>query len=144
MHYWKMPEKILFNFWEKGLWKIQIELVFKSIFLAFTIKTPFQLRWKGVCAQNWITFSDPDVLRGGYNVSPPAAPEQAFFVCSLKQASFALSKKAPARAEAWLFCRDDWIRTSDPYVPNVVRYRAALHPDPVKGGKNNKEPLAFQ
>ena len=24
--------------------------------------------------------------------------------------------------------RDDWIRTSDPYVPNVVRYRAALHP----------------
>jgi hypothetical protein len=25
--------------------------------------------------------------------------------------------------------RDDWIRTSDPYVPNVVRYRTALHPD---------------
>jgi hypothetical protein len=25
--------------------------------------------------------------------------------------------------------RDDWIRTSDPYVPNVVRYRAALHPE---------------
>ena len=27
------------------------------------------------------------------------------------------------------FCRADWIRTSDPYVPNVVRYRAALLPD---------------
>src|SRR5688572_336985 len=26
-------------------------------------------------------------------------------------------------------CRADWIRTSDPYVPNVVRYRAALLPD---------------
>ena len=25
--------------------------------------------------------------------------------------------------------RADWIRTSDPYVPNVVRYRAALHPE---------------
>ncbi len=28
--------------------------------------------------------------------------------------------------------RDDWIRTSDPYVPNVVRYRAALHPEASK------------
>ena|GEM_PF-5954350 len=27
-----------------------------------------------------------------------------------------------------LFSRDDWIRTSDPVVPNDVRYRAALHP----------------
>ncbi len=26
------------------------------------------------------------------------------------------------------FCRDDRIRTCGPYVPNVVRYRAALHP----------------
>ena len=25
--------------------------------------------------------------------------------------------------------RADWIRTSDPYVPNVVRYRAALLPE---------------
>jgi hypothetical protein len=25
--------------------------------------------------------------------------------------------------------RDDWIRTSDPFVPNEVRYRAALHPE---------------
>ena len=25
-------------------------------------------------------------------------------------------------------CRDDWIRTSDPVVPNDVRYQAALHP----------------
>jgi hypothetical protein len=28
--------------------------------------------------------------------------------------------------------RDDWIRTSGPYVPNVVRYRAALHPENAK------------
>ena len=27
------------------------------------------------------------------------------------------------------YCRADWIRTSDPYVPNVVRYRAALLPE---------------
>ncbi len=26
-------------------------------------------------------------------------------------------------------CRDDRIRTCGPYVPNVVRYRAALHPE---------------
>jgi hypothetical protein len=33
-------------------------------------------------------------------------------------------------AEALLvFRRADWIRTSDPYVPNVVRYRAALLPE---------------
>ena len=31
-------------------------------------------------------------------------------------------------AKAELSCRADWIRTSDPYVPNVVRYRAALLP----------------
>ncbi len=28
-----------------------------------------------------------------------------------------------------IFSRADWIRTSDPYVPNVVRYRAALLPE---------------
>ena len=27
-----------------------------------------------------------------------------------------------------ILCRDDWIRTSGPHVPNVMRYRAALHP----------------
>ncbi len=26
------------------------------------------------------------------------------------------------------YYRDDWIRTSDPFVPNEVRYQAALHP----------------
>lgn len=26
-------------------------------------------------------------------------------------------------------CRDDWIRTSDLFVPNEARYRTALHPD---------------
>ena len=35
-----------------------------------------------------------------------------------------------AKARILLFCRADWIRTSDPYVPNVVRYRAALLPVP--------------
>ena len=27
-----------------------------------------------------------------------------------------------------LCCRDDWIRTSDPYVPNVVRYQLRYIP----------------
>ena len=48
-----------------------------------------------------------------------------------------LGIKSPANN--WFYCvlekldffpsRDDWIRTSGPYVPNVVRYRAALHPE---------------
>ena len=33
--------------------------------------------------------------------------------------------------EGFKGCRDDWIRTSGPHVPNVVRYRAALHPERV-------------
>ena len=40
--------------------------------------------------------------------------------------------KASADAEAFLaldHCREDRIRTCDPYVPNVVRYRAALLPE---------------
>src|SRR6185312_2824288 len=44
--------------------------------------------------------------------------------------------KASAFAEASLAldpCREDRIRTCDPYVPNVVRYRAALLPDSVAG-----------
>ena len=28
--------------------------------------------------------------------------------------------------------RDDWIRTSDPHTPSVMRYQAALRPDPVE------------
>jgi hypothetical protein len=41
-----------------------------------------------------------------------------------------LKAKTSAVAEVVLilFGRDDRIRTCDPYVPNVVRYRAALHP----------------
>ena len=31
--------------------------------------------------------------------------------------------------QTYQVCRADWIRTSDPYVPNVVRYRAALLPE---------------
>ena len=41
-----------------------------------------------------------------------------------------ITAKPPLRGGfAGFICRDDWIRTSDPYVPNVVRYRAALHPE---------------
>jgi hypothetical protein len=40
-------------------------------------------------------------------------------------------------------CRADWIRTSDPYVPNVVRYRAALLPEKT-GGKNTFCPRIYQ
>ena len=42
------------------------------------------------------------------------------------------SKKALKQSEL-CNCRADWIRTSDPYVPNVVRYRAALLPRKKKG-----------
>jgi hypothetical protein len=48
-------------------------------------------------------------------------------------------KKTLAFAKVVLFRRDDWIRTSDPYVPNVVRYRAALHPE--TGEYKNKKKL---
>ena len=30
--------------------------------------------------------------------------------------------------DEYLKNRDDWIRTSGPFVPNEVRYQAALHP----------------
>ena len=33
------------------------------------------------------------------------------------------------KSEILFISRADWIRTSDPYVPNVVRYRAALLPE---------------
>ena len=40
--------------------------------------------------------------------------------------------------------RDDWIRTSDPFVPNEVRYRAALHPEMDRDHKiNEKDPDSF-
>ena len=35
----------------------------------------------------------------------------------------------PALSGTTPFSRDDWIRTSDPFVPNEVRYRAALQPE---------------
>ena|GEM_PF-1105265 len=41
------------------------------------------------------------------------------------------NRKNPLSERALAFtknCRDDRIRTCGPYVPNVVRYRAALHP----------------
>ena len=39
-------------------------------------------------------------------------------------------QKTPAKAEV-LLCREDRIRTCDPLVPNQVRYRPALLPEPV-------------
>ena len=41
--------------------------------------------------------------------------------------SFGIKKSASGHYK--LICRADWIRTSDPYVPNVMRYRAALLPE---------------
>ena len=29
----------------------------------------------------------------------------------------------------WKIGRDDWIRTSDPHTPSMVRYQTALRPD---------------
>jgi hypothetical protein len=39
------------------------------------------------------------------------------------------------KLKVWAGCRDDWIRTSDPFVPNEVRFRAALHPENIKLSK---------
>jgi hypothetical protein len=38
-----------------------------------------------------------------------------------------LQNETPPRMR-WRVGRDDWIRTSDLFVPNEARYRAALHP----------------
>ncbi len=38
------------------------------------------------------------------------------------------TKKQNPFGSAFYFCRDDWIRTSDPLHPMQVRYQAALHP----------------
>lgn len=43
--------------------------------------------------------------------------------------------------------RDDWIRTSGPFVPNEVRYRAALHPEnfmPVKLSRKQGLPKKYE
>jgi hypothetical protein len=41
------------------------------------------------------------------------------------------TKKLSIAAELFDCCREDRIRTCDPLVPNQVRYRPALLPDPV-------------
>jgi hypothetical protein len=40
-----------------------------------------------------------------------------------------LIEKEKSAKQTYYKSRADWIRTSDPYVPNVVRYRAALLPE---------------
>ena len=37
--------------------------------------------------------------------------------------------------------RDDWIRTSGPFVPNEVRYRAALHPEKLNSKSKEDDSL---
>ena len=39
------------------------------------------------------------------------------------------------------YCRDDWIRTSDLFVPNEARYRAALHPVHIECKKESDEAI---
>jgi hypothetical protein len=36
------------------------------------------------------------------------------------------------KSNTYIFSREDRIRTCDPLVPNQVRYRPALLPDPIK------------
>ena len=86
---------------------------------------------------NWLDYSAcwPRDPRGGATMkSLPIAVAMGGLFC--KQPSLALAfggadsaicKKALAPPRLFIG-RDDWIRTSDPYVPNVVRYRTALHP----------------
>ena len=48
---------------------------------------------------------------------------------SLFQILFNISlRKATFNLQVTINNRDDWIRTSGPFVPNEVRYQAALHP----------------
>ena len=57
------------------------------------------------------------------------------FAKKLRRTKYRLRKKAtankvsPSQKSYGEQSRDDWIRTSDLYVPNVARYRAALHPE---------------
>lgn len=49
------------------------------------------------------------------------------------------TEKAPHEVKPLIsLSRADWIRTSDPYVPNVVRYRAALLPEKHSNYENKK------
>ena len=48
-------------------------------------------------------------------------------------------KKSLKYKNFFLTGRDDWIRTSDTYVPNVALYQAELHP--VFNKKNTKESM---
>ena len=72
---------------------------------------------KGHCAQDWITFSDPCVLRGGYNkkVPPCFARHDFLFVCLAKQALHASKQKIPHIVRDFFVCAQDWIRTSTPF-----------------------------
>ena len=54
--------------------------------------------------------------------------KKAKATCALRSVSFAIN-----------FCRDDWIRTSDHKTPSLVRYRAALRPVYLRGGKGNSK-----
>lgn len=38
-------------------------------------------------------------------------------------------KRLSLLEKAFLFSRDDWIRTSDPQHPMLIRYRTALRPE---------------
>ena len=52
---------------------------------------------------------------------------QPFLMATKVKYWLRMHMKNPPCKRVW-GCRADWIRTSDPYVPNVVRYRAALLP----------------
>jgi hypothetical protein len=61
---------------------------------------------------------------------------------SSSQAGRATGNKNAALIEQHFRRRDDWIRTSDLFVPNEARYLAALHPE-FLSDKNNISHIIF-
>ena len=60
-----------------------------------------------------------------------ASPDEARRAQSLSIVKCNYERRSPPTHETCFGgrSRDDWIRTSDPFVPNEVRYRTALHPE---------------
>jgi len=85
------------------------------------------------------------ILKGGAEKTKPCSLRSLrFFICLPFQASLKglQIKNLRLSPKAFLFRREDRIRTCDPLVPNQVRYRPALLPETITsflmGSKGNE------
>ena len=84
-----------------------------------------------LCRRDWTRTSDPFVPNEvRYRAALHAVTEltvskttELFLICK----TFFRLLKQKSKSFWICSCRRDWTRTSDPFVPNEVRYRAALH-----------------